>query len=213
MDSIRNLINFLRIFFVVYFAGVINRGDSFRRKRSRSNSLANSPMSPNPSPSMPSRSSVPVESHRVSMLGGPGVGKTALITQFCTSECINAYEDTGLCRTLSMYCSKQPNECRKLFFFSFSESTVEQNVTVILNNIESELKFTIGQKGTKVRTEIKKSESSKNPFGKSYLLLFYCIRSFMKIKQEQKKDLSSIFHSTNILCLLYFAVVHGICST
>lgn len=77
--------------------GVINRGDSFRRKRSRSNSLANSPMSPNQSPSVsnPSRSFGPVESYRVHMLGGPGVGKTALISQFCTSECINAYEDTG----------------------------------------------------------------------------------------------------------------------
>nr|AEG42076.1 putative Rgk3-like protein [Mayetiola destructor] len=78
--------------------GVINRGDSFRRKRSRSNSLANSPMSPNQSPSVsnPSRSFGPVDSYRVNMLGGPGVGKTALISQFCTSECINAYEDTGL---------------------------------------------------------------------------------------------------------------------
>lgn len=77
--------------------GVINRGDSFRRKRSRSNSLANSPMSPNPSPSVsnPARTFGPVDSYRVHMLGGPGVGKTALISQFCTSECINAYEDTG----------------------------------------------------------------------------------------------------------------------
>lgn len=84
--------------FYCIFAGVINRGDSFRRKRSRSNSLATSPMSPNHSPShpTPSRSSTgPVETHRVSMLGGPGVGKTALISQFRTSECINAYEDTG----------------------------------------------------------------------------------------------------------------------
>lgn len=79
--------------------GVINRGDSFRRKRSRSNSLANSPMSPNQSPSVsnPSRAFGPVDSYRVHMLGGPGVGKTALISQFCTSECINAYEDTGEC--------------------------------------------------------------------------------------------------------------------
>lgn len=94
--------------------GIINRGDSFRRKRSRSNSLATSPMSPNHSPStpVPSRSSTgPVESYRVSMLGGPGVGKTALISQFCTSECINAYEDTGkniriyvcLCTACSLY--------------------------------------------------------------------------------------------------------------
>lgn len=82
----------------IHTTGVINRGDSFRRKRSRSNSLANSPMSPNQSPSVsnPTRSFGPVDSYRVNMLGGPGVGKTALISQFCTSECINAYEDTGL---------------------------------------------------------------------------------------------------------------------
>lgn len=54
-------------------------------------------MSPNQSPSVsnPSRSFGPVDSYRVNMLGGPGVGKTALISQFSTSECINAYEDTG----------------------------------------------------------------------------------------------------------------------
>lgn len=33
---------------------------------------------------------------------------------------------------------------------SSTESTVEQNVSVILNGVESELKFVIGQKGTKV---------------------------------------------------------------
>lgn len=32
-----------------------------------------------------------------------------------------------------------------------TESTVEQNVSVILNGVESELKFVIGQKGTKVK--------------------------------------------------------------
>lgn len=34
----------------------------------------------------------PVETFKVLMLGGPGVGKTALLSQFTTSECINAYE-------------------------------------------------------------------------------------------------------------------------
>lgn len=53
-------------------------------------------MSPNsPALTMASRSG-PVDHYRVYMLGGPGVGKTALISQFRTSECINAYEDTGL---------------------------------------------------------------------------------------------------------------------
>lgn len=37
----------------------------------------------------------PVEMHRVYMLGAPGVGKAALISQFSTSECINAYEGPG----------------------------------------------------------------------------------------------------------------------
>lgn len=77
-------------------AGIINRGDSFRRKRSRSNSLANSPMSPNQSPSMSQSSRSFVTSYRVHMLGGPGVGKTALLEQFSTSENIDAYDDKGL---------------------------------------------------------------------------------------------------------------------
>lgn len=76
--------------------GIINRGDSFRRKRSRSNSLANSPMSPNQSPSMSQSSRSFVTSYRVHMLGGPGVGKTALLEQFSTSENIDAYDDKGL---------------------------------------------------------------------------------------------------------------------
>lgn len=37
----------------------------------------------------------PVDSYRVYMLGAPGVGKAALISQFSTSECINAYEGSG----------------------------------------------------------------------------------------------------------------------
>lgn len=112
-------------------------------------------MSPNPSPSVsnPSRSFGPVDSYRVHMLGGPGVGKTALISQFSTSECINAYEDTGKLQRILFPCP--------IFFHSHEmisvrlESTVEQNVSVILNGVESELKFVIGQKGTKVLNHIK----------------------------------------------------------
>lgn len=37
----------------------------------------------------------PVDSYRVYMLGAPEVGKNALISQFQTSECINAYEGPG----------------------------------------------------------------------------------------------------------------------
>ncbi|GBP77665.1 hypothetical protein EVAR_57050_1 [Eumeta japonica] len=63
---------------------IVNRGDSFRRRRSRSGSLAASPAPPEPERR-------PV-CHRVAMVGAPGVGKTALISQFQTSECINAYD-------------------------------------------------------------------------------------------------------------------------
>lgn len=97
--------------------GIVNRGDSFRRRRSRSNSLA--PVSP-----MQTMSAVedtmaaahggggggggggngPVETFKVLMLGGPGVGKTALLSQFKTSECINAYESgRGKCVEWRIY--------------------------------------------------------------------------------------------------------------
>lgn len=139
-------------------------------------------MSPNHSPShtMPSRSSTgPVESHRVSMLGGPGVGKTALISQFCTSECINAYEDTGERIRMRYFFShsvdfRSLDECDLAIsvrwikhsgcclicicmciqsissIWNSTESTVEQNISVVLNGEESELKFLISQKGSKV---------------------------------------------------------------
>lgn len=37
-------------------------------------------------------SSGPTDSYLVAMLGAAGVGKCALLSQFRTSECINAYE-------------------------------------------------------------------------------------------------------------------------
>ena len=75
------------IFVVV--AGVINRGDSFRRKRSRSNSLAPADQETEEKPVSPPKE---VISYTVAILGARGVGKTALISQFMTSECINAYD-------------------------------------------------------------------------------------------------------------------------
>jgi len=77
-----------------FFAGVINRGDSFRRRRSRSNSLA--PTSPLQCPDdvLPANQG-PVDTYCVSMVGANGVGKAALTAQFKTSECINAYEGPG----------------------------------------------------------------------------------------------------------------------
>lgn len=47
----------------------------------------------------------PVDTHRVFMLGAPGVGKAALISQFSTSECINAYEGPGEFLYIPVYIS------------------------------------------------------------------------------------------------------------
>ncbi|XP_034175603.1 rad, Gem/Kir family member 3 [Osmia lignaria lignaria] len=93
--------------------GVVNRGDSFRRRRSRSNSLA--PADPE---NEENRSAPPkeVSSYTVAMLGARGVGKTALISQFMTSECINAYDRQR-------------------------DVPSEQSVFIMLNGEESELRF------------------------------------------------------------------------
>ncbi|XP_050507709.1 GTP-binding protein REM 1 [Diabrotica virgifera virgifera] len=74
--------------------GIVNRGDSFRRRRSRSNSLIPPSIGGTPSPvlDMPDQNLLEVSSYVVSLLGAQGVGKTALISQFMTSECINAYD-------------------------------------------------------------------------------------------------------------------------
>ncbi|XP_059619178.1 GTP-binding protein RAD isoform X1 [Phlebotomus argentipes] len=94
--------------------GVINRGDSFRRRRSRSNSLVpTSPIHARAEEAVTTAANV--ETFQVAMLGAPGVGKAALVSQFRTSECINAYEGP--------------------------ESIDEQNISIILNGIESELNF------------------------------------------------------------------------
>lgn len=73
----------------------MNRGDSFRRRRSRSNSLC-PPLigSATPSPIYNEPQDFPQEiaNYTVALLGTQGVGKTALISQFMTSECINAYD-------------------------------------------------------------------------------------------------------------------------
>ncbi|KAF5300822.1 hypothetical protein FQA39_LY10944 [Lamprigera yunnana] len=78
----------------VCFAGIVNRGDSFRRRRSRSNSLCPPALIGTPSPVMdgPDHVQAEVTKYSVALLGSQGVGKTALISQFMTSECINAYD-------------------------------------------------------------------------------------------------------------------------
>jgi len=81
--------------------GIVNRGDSFRRRRSRSNSLVPPQILTSPgtdgtppaSPNLAGTESAPdVVTYRVAMIGAQGVGKSALVSQFMTSECINAYD-------------------------------------------------------------------------------------------------------------------------
>jgi hypothetical protein len=86
----------------LFSAGIVNRGDSFRRRRSRSNSLVpphilTSPPAPDgtppASPALAVTEPAPeVITYRVAMIGAQGVGKSALVSQFMTSECINAYD-------------------------------------------------------------------------------------------------------------------------
>lgn len=99
-------------------SGIVNRGDSFRRRRSRSNSLCPPQMGGTQTPS-PVMDDHPTEvaSYTVALLGAQGVGKTALISQFMTSECINAYE-------------RQKDMMIKT-----------QTVSIMLNGEESELTF------------------------------------------------------------------------
>ncbi|KAF0307317.1 GTP-binding protein RAD [Amphibalanus amphitrite] len=76
--------------------GIVNRGDSFRVRRSSVQSGSAMPStSPVPAPAAaapPSPPPQPVSSFSVALLGATGVGKTALIDQFMSSECTNAYD-------------------------------------------------------------------------------------------------------------------------
>ncbi|XP_016990765.1 GTP-binding protein RAD isoform X2 [Drosophila rhopaloa] len=179
--------------------GIINRGDSFRRRRSRSNSLA-------PSSPMHTRNGVgglggvagggsslglgcgynggsssngfgnanaqenhqPVEFYRVEMLGSAGVGKQALISQFRTSDCINAYDGP---------------ECDE----------AEQNVSIILNGTESELKFLTGNPESK--DELEQADA--------FLVVYSCIdkESFTRAKQilSRLQDMDLLRHRPTIL--------------
>ncbi|XP_023177836.1 GTP-binding protein RAD isoform X2 [Drosophila hydei] len=186
--------------------GIINRGDSFRRRRSRSNSLA--PISP-----MHTRNAMaglnggggggsslglgtnynggggggggsssngfandnagqdnhqPVEFYRVEMLGSAGVGKQALVSQFRTSDCINAYDGP---------------ECDE----------AEQNISIILNGIESELKLLTGNPDSK--DELEQADA--------FLVVYSCIdkESFTRAKQilSRLQDMDLLRHRPTIL--------------
>lgn len=92
--------------FSITAKGVVNRGDSLRSRRSRSNtSVASStsrhsgdlrePMSLSAANSCASsHSGHDIVKYRVVILGGSEVGKTALTTQFLTSEYMNAYDSS-----------------------------------------------------------------------------------------------------------------------
>uniref|UniRef100_A0A1A9WJX3 GTP-binding protein RAD n=1 Tax=Glossina brevipalpis TaxID=37001 RepID=A0A1A9WJX3_9MUSC len=144
--------------------GIINRGDSFRRRRSRSNSLA--PVSPihprvgalagctdidvNSQEQQQQQQQPVVDVFHVEMLGAAGVGKQALVSQFRTSDCINAYDGP---------------ECDE----------AEQNISIILNGIESELKFCINKQENK--DELDKADA--------FLVVYSCVdkESFTRSKQ------------------------------
>lgn len=52
----------------------------------------------------------PSDSYLVAMLGAPGVGKCALLSQFRTSECINAYETgRGMFTSVTRDCVENVN--------------------------------------------------------------------------------------------------------
>lgn len=104
--------------------GVVNRGDSLRSRRSRSNtSVASSASSEHNPPTgchsrHSSRDSSPgTRSYRVVVLGAPGVGKSSLVGQFMTSEYLHAYDT------------------------SIDDESGERSVCVLLAGEESEITF------------------------------------------------------------------------
>ncbi|XP_045526854.1 GTP-binding protein REM 1 [Pieris brassicae] len=148
----------LRSFNVTQKGGIVNRGDSFRRRRSRSGSLA--PASPAQS-APESQERRPVALHRVAMVGAQGVGKTALISQFQTSECINAYDRQR------------------------DADGTEQKVSILLNGEESELYFV---NCTSAREEIDRCEPP-DAFVVIYSVVDKA--SFQKAEQELARLLDS----------------------
>ncbi|XP_077283291.1 uncharacterized protein LOC143909257 [Arctopsyche grandis] len=111
--------------------GVVNRGDSLKSRRSRSNtSVASSNSSTERLTAPPSlassressASAPPTAPYRVLVLGAPGVGKSSLVSQFMTSEYLHAY-DTSIA------------------FHSIDDDSGEKSVSVLLAGEESELIF------------------------------------------------------------------------
>uniref|UniRef100_A0A2A4J429 Uncharacterized protein n=1 Tax=Heliothis virescens TaxID=7102 RepID=A0A2A4J429_HELVI len=122
--------------------GVVNRGDSLRSRRSRSNtSVASSASSTEavtrasaPCSLASSRdSSAGLSSYRVLVLGAPGVGKSSLVGQFMTSEYLHAY-DTSIDNM------KFPRDRHTDHDVTDDESG-ERSVCVLLAGEESEITF------------------------------------------------------------------------
>ncbi|XP_018324105.1 uncharacterized protein LOC108736243 [Agrilus planipennis] len=96
--------------------GIVNRGDSFRRRKSRSNSVCPPNGGPVPNEKQQPTTTNEVSKYVVALIGAQGVGKTSLISQFMTSECINAYD-------------------------SSKDALGQQTVSIMLNGEESDLVF------------------------------------------------------------------------
>ncbi|KAG7295845.1 hypothetical protein JYU34_020928 [Plutella xylostella] len=90
------------------------------------------------------------------MVGAPGVGKTALISQFQTSECINAYD-------------RQRES---------DGEGIEQKVSIMLNGEESELYFV---NCTTVKEEMERLEPPD-----AFIIIYSVVdkASFQKAEQE-----------------------------
>lgn len=124
----------LRAFSITH-KGVVNRGDSIISRRSRSNTSVNSSRNSNVSgerspfegsccsgqgvgaDSTESEEMEEVSKYRVVLLGDSGVGKTALVSQFMTSEYINTYDA------------------------SLDDEFGEKTVSILLDGEESEMVF------------------------------------------------------------------------
>ncbi|XP_068972884.1 uncharacterized protein Rgk2 [Bombus flavifrons] len=124
----------LRAFSITH-KGVVNRGDSIISRRSRSNTSVNSSRNSNVSgerspfegsccsgqgvgaDSTESEEMEEISKYRVVLLGDSGVGKTALVSQFMTSEYINTYDA------------------------SLDDEFGEKTVSILLDGEESEMVF------------------------------------------------------------------------
>ncbi|XP_029175796.1 uncharacterized protein LOC114944174 isoform X2 [Nylanderia fulva] len=121
----------LRAFSITH-KGVVNRGDSIISRRSRSNTSVNSSRNSNVSgerspfegsccsgqdASIDSDIEESISKYRVILLGDSGVGKTALVSQFMTSEYINTYDA------------------------SLDDEFGEKTVSILLDSEESEMIF------------------------------------------------------------------------